>query len=155
MYYYCYILLIVALPLNASKANEISNTRYGTMLNRGGQYAPYMMDFARFYGIPVLSVTDVLYPSFVRFFLTHNENERWPYTADGSHTSPEGCAIVAEYILKPFFLDQMTPRESDLLYEKPPPFGPYPLDFRMFHSDQYKEIHIVGMSYFISITIIV
>ena len=103
-----------------------------------------MMDMARFYGIPVLSVTDVLYPSWVRFFLTHDNQDRWPYTADGVHTSEEGCQLVAKHILMPFFLEQMAPHESDKLYEKELQFSPYPADLRMFPSSKYKDVHIFG-----------
>ena len=135
----------IALPLNTSKASTLIDNANSAKKSRGAKYAPYMMDLARFYGIPVLSVTDVLYPSWARFFLTHAENERWPYTADGMHFGVEGCQLIAEHILKPFFLDQMMPRDSDELYKKHlPQFGPYPVDLRMFPHDQYKEVHIFG-----------
>ena len=135
----------IALPLNATKALDIGNPPYRIKLYRGSVYAPYMMDMARFYGMPVLSVADVLYPSWVRFFLTHADNERWPCTDDGYHTSVECAKLVAEHILKPFFLDQMTARESDQLYEESTlQFSPYPIDLRMFRADQYNDVHILG-----------
>lgn len=134
-----------ALPINASKANELTfDGRDREVYTRGTMYAPFMMDFARFYGMPVLSEADVLYPSYVRFFLTHTDNERWPYTMEGRHTSYEGSALVGKHILRPFFLDQMLPRESDKLYDKSPQFGPYPVDLRMFRASQYKEEHIIS-----------
>jgi hypothetical protein len=110
-------------------------------------YSVNMMQMARFYGIPVLSEINILYPSLVRFYLTHHFKERWPYTKDGAHTGQEGCQLIVDHILKPFFLDQMTPRESDKLYEKKkgfPLFGPYPIDLRMFKADMYTEVHIIG-----------
>jgi hypothetical protein len=102
-----------------------------------------MMDIARFYGIPVLSQSDVLYPSWVRFFLTHPENNLWPYSQDGLHSSLEGCKVVAEHVLKPFFLEQMTTRESDKLYETNDLSQPYPIDLQMFRSDQYKDTRVI------------
>ena len=135
---------LTALPLNATKAAEISNTPYSVMHYRGSVYSPFMMDMARFYGMPVLSVIDVLYPSFVRFFLTHAENELWPCSEDGFHTSV-GCAkLVGTHILTPFFLQQMAPHESDKLYEKSLQFSPYPLNIHMFRQEEYKDIRIIG-----------
>jgi len=106
----------VALPVSISRAVELSDHLNKRMFSRGVPYAPFLMDMARFYGIPVLSVTDVLYPSFVRFHLTHEENERWPYTADGINTSDEGCKLIVKHILIPFFLEQM--KTPDKLFEK-------------------------------------
>ena len=131
---------ITSSSINQSRAKDLSDQINKRMLSRGAPYALYMMDLARFYGIPVLSVTDVLYPSWVRFFLTHAENEHWPYTADGMHFGIEGCQLITEQILKPFFLDQMMPRDSDKLYEKKLQFDPYPAEVRMFPFDQYKFI---------------
>jgi hypothetical protein len=131
--------------LNASNADSSVHKSMSANNMRGNMFASKLLDMARFYGFPLLSVTDVLFPSWVRFFLTHADNERWPYTADGSHTSPEGCKVVADHILKPFFVNQMSPRESDKLYMKSPaPFGPYPVDVRMFRQEAYKVIHIIG-----------
>ena len=127
----------VALPLNVSKADVLSDHMNAKMFSRGAPFALYLMDMARFYGIPVLSVTDVLYPSYVRFYLTHAENERWPYTSDGLLSSPLADSLVAEHVLKPFLLDQMTSRESDKLYDKNLQFSPYPVDVRMFPTDKY------------------
>jgi len=154
---------LVALPLNTSKLLDLSdpkdNEMYpGGMRSRGAPYAPFMMEFARFYGMPVLSVTDVLYPSWVRFHLTHADNELWPYSHDGVHTSESACkSVVSDRILMPFFLEQMAPRESDKLYEKKRnlQFSPYPADLRMFPSDQYKEIHVLSKSSYIYIYILV
>jgi len=137
--------VLTALPLNITKAIEISDSPHDRLLYRGSMYAPYMMDMARFYGIPVLSVTDVLYPSWVRFFLTHNENERWPCSEDGYHTIIQCAKLVADHILKPFFLNQMTSRESDKVYESALHFTPYhPVDLHMFSADQYPDVHILG-----------
>ena len=116
------------------------NSKYKNSIHdRGSPFGMYMMDMARFYGIPVLSVVDVLYPSWVRFRLTHAEQEGWPYATDDGF-SADGCKLVVEHILKPFFLDQMSPRESDKLYEKALQFSPYPVDLRMFRSDLYKNV---------------
>jgi hypothetical protein len=68
------------------------------------------------------------------------------------HTSSEGCKLVVEHMLKPFFLDQMSAHESDKLYDDGEknklPFNPYhPVDLRMFRADMYKEVHIIGNCY--------
>jgi len=143
----------VARPISLTNAREILNyvPINGRILITFTEYSAPMMDMARFYDIPVLSVINMLYPSLVRYSLTHSLNEGWPYTRDGIHTNLEGCKLVVEHMLKPFFLDQMSARESDKLYdggEKKFPFNPYyPLDLRMFKADMYKEVHIIGNFY--------
>lgn len=138
----------VALPINQTKVQELSDPTAKTMINRGTPYGPYMMALARFYAIPVLSVTEILFPSFVRFHITHVEYERWPYTQDGIHASPLGCEIFVKHVMVPFFMSQMTPRDSDNIYESKPRFGPYdPVDVRMLPPKHYSDIMILGKCY--------
>ena len=141
---------IVSQPFYVSMNS--TNKHSHAIHDRGSSYSKYMMDLARFYGMPVLSVTDVFYPSWVRFCLLvvshhYKETKResgWPYTTtDGYHINRKGCQLVVDHILKPFFLDQMLPRESDKLYEKKRlPFSPYPahVDLRMFMANFYQNI---------------
>lgn len=59
--------------------------------NHGSKDGMYLSMFARFYRIPLISVVDALWPSFVRYYDTHLTCSQWPFTRDGVHLSPFGA----------------------------------------------------------------
>ena len=46
---------------------------------RGGPSGMFFLEFCRFYRLPYISLKDALFPSFARFYTTHNETDFWPY----------------------------------------------------------------------------
>lgn len=107
-----------------------------------GTTGPFLLSLARFYQIPYISVTDALYPSYVRHFLSHPETELWPcIKEDGHHLTEEGHKVIAEKILGPFIIDNFRPRESDKTYIENPMRSVYPKNILMQPLKTYtKEV---------------
>jgi hypothetical protein len=73
--------------------------------NRGDYSQPYILAFAKFYQYPMLSLTDCMWPSFVRYFLAGNDtsSQLWPFSEDGRHLSQLGAAFAVDKVILPFF----------------------------------------------------
>ena len=93
----------------------ITSTYYydGLKIGRGSPVGMNFLELARFYRYPFLSFKDAMFPSFVRFFLTHPLHHHWPYGYDGVHFHSLGSRVLIYGILAPFFVDQLKDIPSD------------------------------------------
>ena len=123
------------------KREEFLNNLYDEKtgpFNRGSGSQIYLDAFARFYSYPVLSVTDVLWPAFCRFFietpvtpfrnsLLKNFSLLWPYTYEGLHPTCLGHEFIAENIVIRFFRDNIIERTQPFI-----PVTPYDNALKMY-----------------------
>jgi hypothetical protein len=108
-----------------------------SFFNRGTRGGACIDALARFYGYPLVSLTDAMFPSFLRYYTTYSDATMWPYSRDGIHISPLGGSILVEHILFPFLLSELEPRDTDHLYQNVTSiYGN--VDFRMFPKKSYS-----------------
>lgn len=70
---------------------------------------------ARFYGFPMLSMTEASKPYFFRFFMNNPLTASWPYeiTGDHSHFNELGHDFISEKLLLPFLQRELARQCSD------------------------------------------
>lgn len=105
------------LPFNVTRLESLTLDQRkfnpnGLYFNRGSPQDMYLTALARFNRYPVLSASDVLWPSFVRYFTTHDECSHWPMIADGVHLSDKGSTFIVDSILLPFVKKYMLSTNS-------------------------------------------
>jgi len=106
------------------------------MFNRGTMGGASIDALSRFYGYPLLSTADSLFPSFLRYYTTYSNKSMWPYSKDGIHLSVLGGDTFVDHILFPFLLSELKPRDTDELYQNITSiYGK--IDFRMFPRKTY------------------
>lgn len=104
--------------------------------NRGSMGGAVLDALARFYGYPLLSMTDALYPSFVRYYSTYSNETMWPYSKDGLHLSHLGGDLLVNQLILPFLQRELKHRETDVLYQNVTSI--YNFDLRMFPKNKYS-----------------
>lgn len=112
--------------------------------NRGDYSHPYMLAFAKFYQHAMLSLTDCMWPSFVRYYLAANDtyNQLWPFSEDGRHLSILGAAFLADKVILPFFKHALSAKrfnENDTNSLTTKQSSIYSEDIRMFPREDYLE----------------
>lgn len=112
--------------------------------NRGDYSQPYILAFAKFYQYPMLSLTDCMWPSFVRYFLAGNDtsSQLWPFSEDGRHLSQLGAAFAVDKVILPFFKHEMSSKrtnEKEKASFATNPASIYSEDIRMFPRESYTE----------------
>ena len=126
-----------------------SSNERAVPFNRGGGSQIYIDAFARFYSYTVLSVTDVLWPAFCRFFIENpatpysnslpkNTSLSWPYTHEGIHPSCLGHKFIADNIVTRFFREKIFEQTRPFI-----PITPYDnalKDMRMFPVSSYTLV---------------
>ena len=97
---------------------EISKFNKGATLSsrgfsRGASVSDSFVQLARFYGIPMISTIDAMFPSFTRFFVhsvdgrNDHQNQMWPFSHDGIHLSKLGQTYMLEKLLMPMLEKQL------------------------------------------------
>ena len=105
--------------------------------NRGTMGGVYIAALARFYGFPMVSIADALFPSFLRYYTSYANTTMWPYSKDGIHISELGGDVLIDDILFPLLVNELEPRDTDSLFgNETSIFGK--LDFRMFPMSTYS-----------------
>ena len=115
--------------------------------SRGAEVGNYYAAVARFYGIPMISLADALYPSFSRFFVKTTKgrkvhiNQKWPFNGDGIHLSTLGEVLLVRKFLVPFLQEQLSLPMS--------PFSGmrdsiYDYDIRMFPAINYVTAETIA-----------
>ena len=84
----------------------------------------HLLDFARFYRHPLISMVDASLPSLLRHFLCEDCQGPWPYMDDNSRLTFDGINLLVTDILVPFFMIQLNkPISTDFsrtsLYDDP------------------------------------
>ena len=92
----------------------------------------YLLELARFHQFPFISVKDAFFPAFTRFYSYYPNSVAWPLSrkidvslklvmllsqfcvGDGIHTTEEGCRLVANRLLVPFFVKQFRHRHGEM-----------------------------------------
>jgi hypothetical protein len=72
-----------------------------------------LLALARFYRYPFISLYESLWPSFVRYFSTHNVSCRYPFLRDYVHINDKGIRFLVYEHLIPFFQQQLLPKPTD------------------------------------------
>ena len=119
---------------NENKLKAITGNAENRMsgLSRGCPACKEFRDVASFYGYPTISYREMMFPSFVRYYLNTNgtfKDHRWKYTYEGTHMTKEGGSLLVDTLMVPFFRDVMAPRE-ELPAEQRSMYGD--VDIRMF-----------------------
>eukprot|EP01034_Spumella_vulgaris_P026769 gene26769-33402_t len=117
---------------NNLSSNPSDSFFAGNGFDRGCVNCAYFNSYAQFYGYPVVSFRDAVWPSFLRHHFK-SPNTIWRYSGDAIHLSDYGRYLLQKYIFAPFFKDVMKPRESDKNYKMVSKYSHfYEHDVRMF-----------------------
>jgi hypothetical protein len=117
---------IETMPTNDTVTNRIKHL-YETLLlsksvlmpTRGSEGGALALDLCRFYGFPMLSSTDALFPAFLRWYLrSPSPLPKYKFADDGRHFSAAGSAHMA-FILKSFFESEMARVETPAALAEP------------------------------------
>lgn len=85
------------------KDHNLNTTAFVTLGStynyRGSAFGMQLLEFARYNSYPILSFTDALFPSFVRFMDNHLTCASWPLTSDGVHFDGLGLTIIVDVML--------------------------------------------------------
>ena len=122
----------------------------------------YLLELARFHQFPFISVKDAFSPAFTRFYSYHPISVAWPLSrkidvflklvmlllsqfcvGDGIHATEEGCRLVANWLLLPFFVQQFRHRHREI-NETTGWVHPYTEVVRPFPAALYNSYDIVG-----------
>jgi hypothetical protein len=129
---------------NTSAAVAHAMKAMHTYNRRGSEFGMNLLEYARFYRYPILSVADALFPSFLRFLDTHSTCKTWPYNGDGLHMTTIGYEILVHSIMKPFFHEQIQQYEYMKLNSKSIKKRVYDeIEFRFFPPEFYRNNNIV------------
>ena len=118
--------------------HDYENIFKSSLFNRGAQLADTeLVALARFYGYPMISAVDAMFPAFTRFYSKYANHDNWPLAGDGVHLGDEGQKFYAEKLLIPFFQEQLQPNSDDIEnYDRK---GIYDADVRMFPRAMYQS----------------
>ena len=85
--------------------------------SRGAPVSNYITPLARFYGYPMVSLSEALFPSFVLYYQNSIErqadhtNQKWPFMINGVELSRLGSVFLVQKLIMPF-LDAELARPS-------------------------------------------
>ena len=95
----------------------------------------------------MLSLTDCMWPSFVRYYLAGNDTESqlWPFSEDGRHLSVLGAAFLVDKVILPFFKHELSAKRSGNEQEKDTNHSSLNADdIRMFPRDDYTDDTLIA-----------
>jgi len=106
--------------------------------DRHSNQAMYHSFLARFYGIPYISLGDVVHPAFVRYLFDMKDHMEFPLT--DYHLRFEGIDLLFSSVVFPFVKEVMLPRDTDSRVNKSEPLNPNGLfGYKNLHLFQDKE----------------
>jgi hypothetical protein len=83
----------------------------------GSHHSMYLFTIARYFRIPMISIVDALWPSFVRYYSTHPTCSLWPYmTSQGERLSEIAIQLIVQEIVQPFFRQVLSQQSAESLH---------------------------------------
>ncbi len=122
--------------------NDMRNYAGLRVFNRGSPSTAFITSLCRFYGYPMISTAEALFPAFTRYYATHDSADHYfKYTRDGTHLSALGVDLLVNKMIKPFLHKQLARRE---VYDPRHANGTeYNYDIRLFPKNEYPEFNIL------------
>ena len=113
------------------------------MFNRGSPSTAYITSLCRFYGYPMISTAEALFPAFTRYYATHySDDHHFRYTKDGTHLTAVGSELLISKIIKPFLYAELNRKQmTDTRHMNN---TEYNYDVRMFPISEYPEFNILN-----------
>lgn len=123
---------------------RLENLRESDTFNGGSAAGSYLMALAKFYGYPVISLREALFPVMNRFYTVFSNDVQFPFLQDGIHVNDLGAELIAQAAMK-LLEQQMNPKETDaaLINRE----SVHDMDIRMFPSELYEKTNILLASW--------